>query len=130
MLCSDRHSRASFSIVFSCSLSPQEYFLTLVPSLFHLFVLLVAPGPAAINLLMMQQHTYYLLSFVQFCSHTFFLLSCIHFFSLALTIIAPYSLFSLALSPHTRRSNFLHVCVCSLSSSFLYLCVCLPLLII
>lgn len=94
---------------YSCSFSP-----------FHLFFLLVAPGPAAINLLMMQQHTYYLLSFVQFCTHTFFTL--LHsIVSLTLTFIAPYSLFSLALSPHTRRSIF-YMCVCSLFSSFL-LCV-------
>lgn len=102
----------------------KSIFLLLSLLFFISFFLLVAPGPAAINLLMMQQHTYYLLSFVQFCSHTFFYSHAFIFFSLALTIIAPYSLFSLALSPHTRRSNFLHVCVFSLFSSFLHFCVC------
>lgn len=119
MLCSDRHSRASFSFFFSFSLSPQKYFLTLVPSLFHLFFLLVAPGPAAINLLMMQQHTYYLLSFVQFCSHT--LLSCIQL-SLSLSRLSLLIVYFLSLSRRTHDAQIFYMCVCSLFSSFL-LCV-------
>lgn len=123
MLGSDRHSRASFSIVFSFSLSPQEYFLTLVPSLFHLFFLLVAPGPAAINLLMMQQHTYYLLSFVQFCSHTFFYSHAFIFF-LSLSRLSLLIVYFLSLSRRTHHAQIFYMCVCSLFSSFLHFCVC------
>lgn len=125
---------------FTLSLSPQEYFLTLVPSLFSFYlVLLVAPGPAAINLLMMQQHTYFI------CSHAFSLdLSHTFFISLShtvnrltlsrLSLLKVYFLsFSHTLTAHTRRSLF-YMCVCSLFSFYLhflcvYVCV-LPLLII
>lgn len=126
---------------FTLSLSPQEYFLTLVPSLFSFYlVLLVAPGPAAINLLMMQQHTYFICShaFSLDLSHTFFisLTHTVNRLTLSRTTIASYSLFSLFLSRtltvNTRRSLFLHVCVFAL---FIFspfcVCVCvLPLLII
>lgn len=127
---------------FTLSLSPQEYFLTLVLSLFSFYlVLLVAPGPAAINLLMMQQHTYFICSrtFSLDLSHTFLSLSrtqSIVSLSLArLSLLKVYFLsFSHTLTAHTRRSLFLHVCVCSHFSFYLhFLCVCvcvLPLLII
>lgn len=127
---------------FTLSLFPQEYFLTLVPSLFSFYlVLLVAPGPAAINLLMMQQHTYFICShaFSLDLSHTFFisLTHTVNRLTLSRTTIASYSLFSLFLSRtltvHTRRSLFLHVCVFALFflSPFFCVCVCvLPLLII
>lgn len=121
MLCSDRHSRASFSFFFSFSLSARVFSYSCSFSLFHLFFLLVAPGPAAINLLMMQQHTYYLLSFVQFCSHTF-LLSCIQL-SLSLSQLSLLIVYFLSLSRRTHDAQFFTcVCVCSLFSSFL-LCV-------
>lgn len=122
MLCSDRHSRASFPF-FTLPLSPQEYFLTLVPSLFSFYlVLLVAPGPAAINLLMMQQHTYFICShaFSLDLSHTFFisLTHTVNRLTLSRTTIASYSLFSLSHShahrTHLTRSLFLHVCVFAL----------------
>lgn len=123
MLCSDRHSRASFSIVFSFSLSPQEYFLTLVPSLFHLFFLLVAPGPAAINLLMMQQHTYYLLSFVQFCSHTFFYSHAFIFF-LSLSRLSLLIVYFLSLSRRTHDAQIFYMCVCVRSFLLFFIFVC------
>lgn len=118
---------------FTLSLSPQEYFLTLVPSLFSFYlVLLVAPGPAAINLLMMQQHTYFICShtFSLDLSHTFFYLSLAHSQSShSLTTIASYSLFSLSRtrSPYTHDAlTFFYMCVCSLFSFYLhFLCVCL-----
>lgn len=134
MLCSDRHSRASFPF-FTLPLFPQEYFFTLVPSLFSFYlVLLVAPGPAAINLLMMQQHTYFICShaFSLDLSHTFFYLSLSHTvnrLTLSRTTIASYSLFSLSHShahrTHTTRSLFLHVCVFALFFLSPFLCVCL-----
>lgn len=127
---------------FTLSLSPQEYFLTLVPSLFSFYlVLLVAPGPAAINLLMMQQHTYFICShaFSLDLSHTFFLslsrTQSIVSLSLArLSLLIVYFLsFSLARSPYTHDAHFF-TCVCVFALFFLSpfcVCVCvLPLLII
>lgn len=119
---------------FTLSLSPQEYFLTLVPSLFSFYlVLLVAPGPAAINLLMMQQHTYFICShaFSLDLSHTFLSLSrtqSIVSLSLArLSLLIVYFLsFSLARSPYTHDAHFFYMCVCSLFSFFHhFVCVCL-----
>lgn len=121
---------------FTLSLSPQEYFLTLVPSLFFSFylVLLVAPGPAAINLLMMQQHTYFICShaFSLDLSHTFFISfsHTVNRLTLSRTTIASYSLFSLFLSrtrsPHTHDALTFFTCVCVRSFLFIsILCVCL-----
>lgn len=117
---------------FTLSLSPQEYFLTLVPSLFSFYlVLLVAPGPAAINLLMMQQHTYFICSraFSLDLSHTFFisLTHTVNRLTLSRTTIASYSLFSLSRtrSPHTHDAHFFYMCVCVRSFLFISIfCVC------
>lgn len=127
---------------FTLSLSPQEYFLTLVPSLFSFYlVLLVAPGPAAINLLMMQQHTYFICShaFSLDLSHTFFYLSHAHSqqsHSRSHDYRFLQFIFSLSLShahrTHTTLTFFTCVCVRSFHF-FTILCVCvcvLPLLII
>lgn len=118
---------------FTLSLSPQEYFLTLVPSLFSFYlVLLVAPGPAAINLLMMQQHTYFICSraFSLDLSHTFFYLSHAHSqssHSLSYDYRFLQFIFSLSLShahrTHTTRSLFLHVCVFALFFLSPFVCV-------
>lgn len=58
-----------------------------------------------------------LLSYVFFTLMHSFFLSRSHDF-------VPYSLFSLALSPHTRRSIFLHVCVCVRSFLLFFIFVC------
>lgn len=118
---------------FTLSLSPQEYFLTLVPSLFSFYlVLLVAPGPAAIN--DATTHLFYLLSrfFARSLSY-FFYLSHAHSQS-SHSLSHDYRflkfIFSLSLShahrTHTTRSLFLHVCVFALFFlSPFFVCVCL-----
>lgn len=140
MLCSDRHSRASFPFFHSLALSARVFPYSCSFSFFSFYlVLLDAPGPAAINLLMMQQHTYFICShtFSLDLSHTFFYLSLAHSQSShSLTTIASYSLFSLSRtrSPHTHDAHFFYMCVCVRSFLFIsILCVCvcvLPLLII
>lgn len=122
MLCSDRHSRASFSFFFSFSLSPQEYFLTLVPSLFIIFFSARCSWPSS-NQSPNDATTHLLFTlFRSILLSYFFLLSCIQLsLSLSqLSLLIVYFL-SLSLAAHTTL-NFLHVCVCSLFSSFL-LCV-------
>lgn len=121
---------------FTLSLSPQEYFLTLVPSLFFLLSCSArcswpssnqSPNDAT-------THLFYLLShfFARSLSYFFFisLSHTVNRLTLSRTTIASYSLFSLSHShahrTHTTRSLFLHVCVFALFFlSPFFVCVCL-----
>lgn len=103
MLCSDRHSRASyFSLTLFLPFARVFFFTSL--SRFYLLscCLLVAPGPAAVRInLLMQQHTYLIsLSLVHAFSHPILTLS--HNYRLIVYSQA---------RARTRRSIFLHVCV-------------------
>lgn len=100
--------------------------------LFLFLILLVAPGPAAINQSPNDATTHLLFTLIRSISLSyFFLLSHIQ---LPLTLsrlsrLIVY-LLSLSLLLHTRRSNF-YMCVCVFALFFFLLfCVCLPLLII
>lgn len=124
MLCSDRHSRASFSIVFSCSLSPQEYFLTLVPSLFHLFFSARCSWPSS-NQSPNDATTHLLFTLIRSILLSYlFLLSCIHFF-LSLSRLSLLIVYFLSLFRRTHDAQIFYMCVCVRSFLLFFIfCVC------
>lgn len=113
MLCSDRHSRASyFSLTLFLSFARVFFFTSL--SRFYLLscCLLVAPGPAAVRInLLMQQHTY-LISLSLSCTLS------LTRFSLSHTQLSPYSLLTSTRAHTTLIFFYMCVCLCFSISGF------------
>lgn len=141
MLCSDRHSRASFPFFHSLALSARVFPYSCSFSLFLLSCSARCSWPSSNQSPNdATTHLFYLLSrfFARSLSYFFLSLSrtqSIVSLSLArLSLLIVYFLSLIhTLTAHTRRSLF-YMCVCSLFSFYLhFLCVCvcvLPLLII